>query len=39
MIIEIPMNNEVKNIGSKQPDQTSDNNSFSKLYRIMHSKV
>ena len=37
VIIEIPMNNEVKDIGSKQPEQTSENNSFSKLYRIMHS--
>ena len=31
VIIEIPMNNEVKDIGSKQPEQTSETNSFSKL--------
>ena len=37
VIIEIPMNNEVKDIGSKQPEQSSENNSFSKLYLIMHS--
>ena len=37
IIIEIPMNDEVNDISSKQPAQTSDNNSFSKLYRIMHS--
>ena len=37
VIIEIPMNDEVKDINSKQPVQTSENNSFSKLYRIMHS--
>ena len=37
VIIETPMNNEVKNIGSKQPEQTSENKTFSKLYRIMHS--
>ena len=39
VIIEIPMNNEVKDIGSKQPEQTSENNSLSKLYRIMHSYI
>ena len=39
VIVEIPMNNEVINIGSNQSDQTSENNSFSKLYRIMHSQV
>ena len=37
VIIEIHMNDEVKDINSKQPVQTSENNSFSKLYRIMHS--
>ena len=37
VIIEIPMNTEVKDLKSKQPEQTSENNSFSKLYRIMHS--
>ena len=37
VIIEIPMNNEVKDIGSKQPEQTSENKSFSKLHRIVHS--
>ena len=37
IIIEIPMNNEVEDIGNKQPEQTSENKSFSKLYRIMHS--
>ena len=31
MIIEVPMNNEVKDIGSKQPEQTRENNSFYKL--------
>ena len=39
VIIEIPMNSEVKDIGSKQPEQTSENSSFSRLYRIMHSEV
>ena len=37
VIIEIPMNDEVKDINSKQPEQTSEDNSFAKLYRIMHS--
>ena len=37
VIIEIPMNDEVKDMSSKQPVQTSETNSFSKLYRIMHS--
>ena len=36
VIIEIPMNDEVKDTNSKQPVQTSENSSFSKLYRIMH---
>ena len=37
VIIEIPMNTEVKDLKSKQQEQTSEIISFSKLYRIMHS--
>ena len=33
VIVEIPMNDEVKDINSKQPEQTSEDNSFAKLYR------
>ena len=39
VMIEIPMNTEVKDLNSKQPEQTSENISFSKLYQIMHSWV
>ena len=40
VIIEIPMNNDVKDVkdlNSKQSEQTSENSSFAKLYRVMHS--
>ena len=40
VMIEIPMNTEVKDLNSKQPEQTSENISLSKtisLYQIMHS--
>ena len=31
--------NEVKDISSKQPERTSENDSLAKLYRKMHSEV
>ena len=37
VIIEVPMNDEVKDSNSKQPEQTSEDSSFAKLYRIMHA--
>ena len=37
VISEIIMNDEVKDSNSKQPEQTSEDSSFAKLYRIMHS--
>ena len=37
VIIEISMNCEVKDAGSRQPEQTSENNSLAKLYRNMRS--
>ena len=37
VIIEVSMNREVKDASSRQPEQTRENNSFAKLYRIMHS--
>ena len=39
VIIDIPMNDEAKDINSTQPEQTSEDSSFAKLYRIMHSEV
>ena len=39
VITEVPMNDELKDINSKQPEQTSGDNSFADLYRILHSSV
>ena len=39
VITEIPMNDELKDINSKQPEQTSGDNSLANLYRILHSSV
>ena len=35
VMIEIPMNTEVKDLNSKQPEQTSENISLSKLYHYI----
>ena len=35
VIIEIPMNHEVKDLNSKQPEQTSETSLFAKLHRAM----
>ena len=33
VMFEIDMNNEIKDLNSKQPEQTTENSSFTKLYR------